>query len=223
MRRHPTPVAEWWAFAQALSNLCNGATAANGQATCSFGPTSSAPTYVEGGPSTGFPPSGAVDVAGCYPTGDSRNSYTYTGGGSTTQTTSVDQSISETVSIAILDLADVGIGTTTTWGQSFTRGVAYSNSFKINANYGYIAAPFWYPTIATATGDFVATLASTTYRLNQVAISTAGVPGTTTSGQHLGTATPTVSQGLMTRIEWNQNGPGIPAPPFLLKGRPHHR
>ncbi len=197
------------AFAQALSNVCS-ASSGHG-ATCTFLPTAQ-PTYTEG--TTGFVPKGANTEPGCFPAGDPRDSYQYTGSGETSQTTSYDDSISESASVGIEGVADFGISHTRGFGQSFSSGASYSDGYTIDAPYGYLATPFWYPTIASTTGNFTATIGGTTYDLDGVTLRTAGVAGTT-DGHTFGDATATFTQQPMTKAEWTQNCGQATPPPFL--------
>ncbi len=200
------------AFAQALSTLCDGPNSANGTASCSFSPTTTTPTYAES--RKGFLPTGANDVAGCF-MDTSRNTYQYTGGGETSQTVSTDNSATETVSTGVFDLANASFALAHSWGKSFTHDTNYSDSYKIVANYGYIATPWWYPTIASATGNFTATLDGTTYNLTNVTINTSGVGGIDSNGHKWGDATPASPQQAMTQAEWNQNCGGDTPPSWL--------
>lgn len=201
-------------FAQALNNLCttenNGnGSGAGGQATCTFTPSSTAPTFAEG--SQGFVPTGAENEPGCY-ADEARDTYQYTGSGSTSQTASVGTLDTVSVESGALDIADFGFSHTYTWGKSFTNSVGYSDEDPVTADYGYIATPFWYPTIGTASGAFTATLEGTTYTFDDVTIRTAGASGSNVDGQHFGQYTPTTVQRKMTEQEWDRNCAGLPFP-----------
>lgn len=201
-------------FAQVLDDLCTQdkdghPTGADGHATCSFEPNATPPTFAES--TTGFVPYGSMSKPGCYPD-PARDTYQYTGSGSTSQSVSIGTLDSVSVSTSVLDVADFGFSHTDSWGQSWTHDQGYSDTNSITARYGSLATPYWYPTIGTASGDFTATLDGTTYHLDDVTIRTSGAEGANADGSKFARYTSSVTQWPMDRASWQQNCPGLPFP-----------
>ncbi len=195
-------------FAQALNDLCQSTSSAGGQITCSFTPDGQPPVYVES--KTGAVPTGALDMAGCYPTGDPRDSYSYQASGSTSQTVSDSESNSLTVTAGVSGVASAAFAHSSTWGQAFTSGKAYADTIQVSAPWGWYRTPFWYPTIGSASGTFTATIGGTTYTFDKVTINTAGV-----AGGGLGVATPSYTGHQMTKAQFQQNCSGNQMPPWM--------
>ena len=198
-------------FAQALNGLC---AAGEAGVSCSFKPDAKAPSFAES--ATGFIPTGADSVPGCFPSGDLRDEMDYTASAETSQTMTTSQTDTVTVNADVFDIANAAFSQSYTWGKEFTHGKSYSDKQNVSANYGYLATPYWYPTIGTASGDFTATLDGTTYSFGDVAISTAGAAGETASGQQLGQYSADVAQAQMTKAQFAQNCQGD-VPPTWMK------
>ncbi|MFN8197766.1 MAG: hypothetical protein U0R72_05465 [Nakamurella multipartita] len=197
-------------FAQALNNICSTEGGANGLATCRFEPDSTAPVYSES--TTGFVPAGANTIFGCKPWGAS---FQYTGSGTQSQTASTGGSDSVTLSTSVFGVANAGFTHQNTWGQAYTTGKSYSDKQTVHAAYGYVATPFWYPTIGTASGSFTATLGGTTYTFAHVTIHDSGVAGVDANGDALGQASMSTNTYRMTKAQWAQNCGGDTPPAWL--------
>lgn len=196
-------------FVQALNNVCSTG-GANGLATCSFQPDGTAATYTES--AKGFVPTGANTIYGCKPWG---NSFAYTGGGTQSQTASTGGSDTISLSTSVFGVANAGFAHSNTWGQSYATGKTYSDKQTVHAAYGYVATPFWYPTIGSATGTFTATLGGTTYHFNHVTINDSGVAGVDANGHALGQASMSENTYPMTKAQWTQNC-GTATPPSWM-------